>query len=146
MGAKHSLSQYFGEIYPEDFQFALGASYSKLNVEYEFDPISVESYLTMDLITVDANLLMAEIIGSKRWDILELFAAVGVMNSKFDYEMGGSGFALPRVNSELGTIEDSQTQFKGDLGFNLHYGRFRLSAMGSVGEFFNANVGLHVRI
>jgi hypothetical protein len=146
LGVKHSISQYFGDNYPEDFQVALGASYSKLYVEYEFDPISVESYLTMDHITVDANLLMAEVIGSKRWDILELFAAAGIMNSNFDYEMGGSGFALPRVNEELGGIKDSLTQFKGDLGFNLHYGRFRLSAMGTVGEFFNANLGLHYKI
>lgn len=146
LGVKHSLSQYFGEIYPEDFQIALGAAYSKLDVEYNFDPIAVESYLTMDNINVDANLLMAEVIGSKRWDVLEIFAAAGVMNSNFDYEMGGDGFALSRVNRELGRIEDSQTQFKGDLGFNLHYGHFRLSAMGTVGEFFNANLGLHFRI
>lgn len=146
IGAKHSLSQYFGEVYPEDFQVALGVAYSQLNVEYEFVPIPVEGFLTMDKISVDADLLMAEVIGSKRWDVLELFAAAGVMNSNFDYEMGGDGIALPQVNDELEEIGESQFQFKGDLGFNLHFDRFRLSAMGTVGEFFNANLGLHVRI
>ena len=89
---------------------------------------------------------MAEIIGSKRWGFFEIFAAGGVMNSNFDYEMGGEGIALPRVNAELRGIEGDQTQFKGDVGFNIHYERFRLSAMGTVGEFFNANLGLHVSI
>lgn len=146
VGVKHSLSQYFTENYPEDFQISFGASYSKLNVDYEFDPISVETFLTMNHITVDANLLMAEVIGSKKWGFFEAFGALGVMNSNFDYEMGGEGIALARVNAELGGIEGDQTQFKGDFGFNIYYGAFRLSAMGTVGEFFNANLGLHVSI
>ncbi len=146
IGVKHSLSQYLGYNYPEDFQIALGMAYSKLNVEYEFNPIPVEGFLVMDMITVDADLFLAEVIGSKRWEMLELFAAAGIMNSGFNYEMGGEGFALPKVNAELEEIGDNQFQFKGDLGFNLHFDRFRLSATGTVGEFFNANLGLHVRI
>lgn len=146
VGVKHNLSQYFGYNYPEDFQLALGISYSMLNVEYEYEPVEVESLLVMDMITVDANLFMAEVIGSKRWDFFELFGAAGAMNSDFNYEMGGSGILLPQVNAEVDKIEDSQIQFKGDLGFNLHFGRFRLSSMATLGEFFNANLGLHVRI
>ncbi|MCX2839678.1 hypothetical protein OQ279_16145 [Salinimicrobium sp. MT39] len=146
IGAKHSLSQYFRNTYAEGFQLAVGASYSKLNVDYEFDPISVQNFLTMNHIVVDANLFLAEVIGSKRWNNLEVFAAAGVMNSNFDYEMGGDGIALPRVNQELGGIEGGQTQFKGDLGLNLYFSRFRLSAMMTAGEFFNANLGLSVGI
>ena len=147
IGAKHNLSQYFGEVYPGDFQLALVASYSKLNVAYEFDPIEVEEgLLTMSMVTVDADLLMTEVIGSKRWNYFELFAALGVMNSSFDYEMGGSGLILPKVNEELVKIGKSQNQFKSDLGFNIYLGRFRLSTMATVGEFFNANLGLSVRI
>ncbi len=46
MGVKHNLSQYFGYNYPEDFQLALGASYSKLTVEYAFDPTWAEGLIT----------------------------------------------------------------------------------------------------
>ena len=146
VGAKHSLSQYFGYNYPEDFQLALGVAYSKLNVDYEYDPVDVEGLLTLDMITVDADLFMAEVIGSKRWSFFELFGAAGAMNSNFKYEMGGNGILLPQVNTEVDRIEDSQMQFKGDVGFNLYFGRFRLSSMATLGDFFNANVGLHVRI
>ncbi|UZH54374.1 hypothetical protein JRG66_10280 [Salinimicrobium tongyeongense] len=146
IGAKHSLSQYFNNVYPEDFQLAFGAAYSVLNVDYEFEPISVQNFLTMNHIVVDANLFLAEIIGSKRWSYFEVFAAAGIMNSSFDYEMGGDGIALPRVNEELGEIEGGQTQFKGDLGLNLYFSRFRLNAMLSAGDFFNANIGLAVGI
>lgn len=146
LGVKHNLSQYFGYNYPEDFQLALGVSYSKLNVEYEYDPVEVEGLLVLDMITVDANLFMAEVIGSKRWSFFEVFAAAGAMNSDFQYEMGGNGILLPQVNAEVDRIEDSKMQFKGDVGFNLYFGRFRVSSMMTAGEFFNANLGLHVSI
>ena len=146
VGIKHNLSQYFGSNYPEDFQLAFGAAYSKLNVEYEYEPVEVEGLLVLDMITVDANLFMAEVIGSKRWNFLELFGAAGVMNSDFEYEMGGSGLLLPQVNTEVNKIEDSMIQLKGDVGLNFYYDRFRFSAMGTFGEFFNANLGLSVGI
>ena len=146
VGVKHNLSQYFGYNYAEDFQLALGVSYSMLNVQYEYEPVEVEGLLVLDMITVDANLFMAEVIGSKRWNSFELFGAAGAMTSAFKYEMGGNGILLPQVNTEVDRIEDSTAQFKGDVGFNFYYDRFRFSAMGTFGEFFNANLGLHVSI
>ena len=145
MGVKHNLSQYFDYNYPEDFQFALGASYSKLTVGYAFDPTGAEGLILLDEIDVDANLFMAEVIGSKNWGLFEIFAAAGAMNSSFSYTFGGTG-QVDLVNAQVDTLEDSIIQFKGDLGFNVHFDRFRLSVMGTVGEFFNANLGLHVRI
>lgn len=146
VGVKHNLSQYFSYNYPEDFQLALGVSFSKLNVDYEYEPVEVEDLLVMDMITVDANLFMAEVIGSKRWGVFEIFGAAGAMNSQFKYEMGGNGPLLPLVNTEVDKIEDSKIQFKGDAGFNLYFGQFRFSTMFTAGEFFNANLGLHVSI
>ncbi|MHA6281396.1 DUF6588 family protein [Salinimicrobium sp. CAU 1759] len=145
LGAKHNLNQYFGYVYPEDFQVAFGASYSKLIVGYEFEPKGAEGLVVLDEIDVDANLFMAEIIGSKKWGLFEVFAAAGAMNSQFSYTFGGTG-QVDLVNAEVDSLEDSKIQFKGDFGFNLYYDRFRLSAMGTVGEFFNANLGLHVSI
>lgn len=145
-GIKHSLSQYFGYNRQQAFQLAAGLAYSKLTVEYGYEPIEVQQFLTMNSIAVDADLWLAEIIGSKRWGFFEIFGAAGAMNSNFHYEMGGDGSALGLVNEQMDLLEGGQTQFKGDLGFNLHFGRLRLSTMATVGDYFNANVGLHVRI
>lgn len=146
IGAKHSLSQYFGDNYPEDFQLAIGAAYSKLKVGYDFEPRGAEGVVVLDKIDVDANLFMAEVIGSKKWGFFEIFGAAGGMNSKFSYTFGGTGSYLSNLNTAVDRIEDSKMQFKGDLGFNLYFGRLRLSSMATLGDFFNANVGLHVRI
>lgn len=145
-GIKHNITQYFRNNQPESFQLAGGLAYSRLNVEYGFEPIDVEQFLVMDLIDVDANLWMLEAIGSKRWGNYELFGAAGVALSDFSYEMGGSGILLPTVNTEIDKLEDSQSQLKADLGFNFYYNRFRVSAMATLGEFINANIGLQVRI
>ena len=145
VGAKHSLSQYFSNSYPENFQLAIGASYSKLKVGYDFEPKGAEGVVILDKIDVDANLFMAELIGSKKWGVFEVFGAAGAMNSNFGYTFGGTG-QIDSVNSEVDSLEDSKMQFKGDLGFNLHFGRFRISTMATVGEFLNANLGLHVKI
>ena len=147
LGVKHNLTQYFNPYnFENSFQVALGVAYSKLVVEYGFQPQGAEGIVLLDQIDVDADLLMAEIIASKSWGNFEPFAAVGIMNSNFKYEFGGIGNYLQDVNTQVDKLEDALFQFKGDLGFNFHYDRFRLSAMGTVGEFFNANIGLHVRI
>ena len=147
LGIKHSLSQYFNRYNFENrIQVAIGAAYSKLNVDYDFKPQGAQGIVLLDQITVDADLLMAELIASKKWDFFEPFAAVGIMNSSFDYNFGGTGEYLGEVNNQVNTLEDSIFQIKGDLGFNLHFSPFKISAMGTVGEFFNANIGVHISI
>lgn len=145
VGLKHSLSQYFIDD-PDGFQLAAAIAFSRFNVEYGFEPIEVQDLVMMDLIMVDADLWMMEAIASQRWGVFEAFAAAGVANSNFNYEMGGDGIALSMVNTELQKLGDTEAKFKADLGFNLHFGRFRISAMGTGGKYFNANLGLHVRI
>ena len=146
IGLKHGLNQYFGPADEEDLHLALGVAYSKFDVEYEFSPIGEQDFLLMNLVQVDADLFLAEIVGSKRWDYFEPFAAIGIIDSNFNYELGGSGTLLPMVNSEIGTLADAQTKVKADFGFNFHYGDFRFSTMATVGDFFNANLGLYIRI
>ncbi|NJW54199.1 DUF6588 family protein [Salinimicrobium oceani] len=147
LGVKHNLNRYFNPYdFERKFQVALGVAYSKLNVEYEFEPQGAEGIVLLNQINVDADLFMAELIGSMELGFFEPFAAVGVTNSSFDYVFGGTGDYLVEVNNQVDKLEDSAVQFKGDLGFNLHFGRFRLSAMGTVGDFFNGNLGLHFRI
>ncbi len=146
IGLKHSLNQYFRFNDPEGFRLALALAYSDFNVEYGFEAIEVDDLLSMDVVNVDADLWMAEAIGSKRWGSFELFAALGATNSRFNYEMGGGGPALGVVNAELLALGDAVTQFKADLGMNVFFGPFRISAMATGGDFFNANLGIHIHI
>lgn len=146
LGLKHNLSQYFRNYTSEGFQFGVAGAYSKFNVEYGFEAIAVEDLVLMNLIEVDAHLWMLEVIASRQWGAFELFGAVGAASSSFDYNMGGGGPALVTVNSELEELGGVEAHFKSDLGFNVHLGRFRVSAMATAGKFFNANLGLHIRI
>ena len=146
IGAKHNLSQYINPYYQEGVQVALGVAYSKLKVEYGFESQGAEGIVLLDRIDVDADLLMAELMASKNWGFFELFGAAGIMNSNFNYTFGGAGQYLDEVNTQVDKLEDLTFQFKGDIGFNFHYNRFRFSAIGSLGDFFNVNLGLGVKI
>lgn len=146
IGVKHSLSQYFRYNRPDDFKLAVGLAYTKFKVAYDFTPVDIQ-IATLDLIDVNADLWMLEAIGSRRYGDFEVFGALGATSSAFDYTMDGTGDAgLKEINTALKTLGDSEVQFKGDIGFNLYFGRFRVSTMATAGKFFNANLGLHFTI
>lgn len=141
---KHNFSQYFGFNKKKgDMQLAAVLSYNILNVKYGFDPVAVPGVVTLNLIDVDADMIMGEVLASKRYEDFEIFGALGVAKSNFDYKFDGSGIGLPLINEELGTLSDSEAQFKGDIGFNLYFSKFKISTMATAGKFFNVNLGLH---
>ncbi|TDN84313.1 hypothetical protein DET49_11924 [Salegentibacter sp. 24] len=149
---KHNFSQYFRFNNEDDFQAAAIIAYNKFDVEYEFiEPVDLatdgSSFGNLTLVNVNSNLWMASVIGSKKYgDSFEVFGALGATNSKFNYAMGGSGFALGPINSALGRLEQTQAQIKADLGFNIYMDRFKISTMATAGKFFHLNVGLHFKI
>lgn len=140
---KHNFSQYFRFNEPDDLQLAGIISYNLFDVKYEFTPISVEQIVNLNLIDVNANVFMAEFMASKKYGNFEIFGALGLVQSDFKYEFDGSGVGLGLINSELTALEDSEAQFKGDIGFNLLFDRFKISTMATAGNFFNINMGLH---
>ncbi|APG61239.1 DUF6588 family protein [Christiangramia salexigens] len=145
-GLKHNLSQYFRFNDPDrDLQLAVSGAYNIFDVGYSFQPVDIK-IATLDVIDVDANLWMAKALASKKYGNFEVFGGLGATNSNYDYIMGGSGSGLADVNNALLRIGDSQTQFKGDIGFNLYYDWFKFSTMITAGKFFNLNMGLHFRI
>ncbi|MCF4102322.1 hypothetical protein L1I30_11635 [Gillisia sp. M10.2A] len=146
VGLKHNFNQYIKYSKEEDFQFAAAIGYSNIKLDYAFAPVSIPSLLELKEIEVDANLWLAQVIGSKLYENFEVFGAAGITNSNFDYAFGGSGGSLTQLNSELGTLGDSEIKFKADLGFNLYFGKFKVSSMLTAGSFFNANLGVHYRI
>nr|WP_252110307.1 DUF6588 family protein [Gramella jeungdoensis] len=143
IGLKHNLSQYFRFNDEEDLQLAAILSYNIFDVKYGFEQISVPDLVNLNLIDVSANVLMAEFMASKKYESFEIFGALGVAQSDFEYEFDGSGAALPFVNSQLATLNDNKAQFKGDIGFNLYFNKFKISTMATAGKFVNVNLGLH---
>ncbi|MCG9970225.1 DUF6588 family protein [Christiangramia crocea] len=143
IGLKHNFSQYFRFNDEEDLQLAGIISYNIFDVKYEFEQISVPDLVNLNLIDVSAGVWMAEVMASKKYENFEIFGALGVAQSDFEYEFGGTGVALPFVNSQLATLNDKQAQFKGDIGFNLYFNKFKISTMATAGKFVNVNIGLH---
>ncbi|WP_026933623.1 DUF6588 family protein [Christiangramia echinicola] len=143
VGLKHNFSQYFRFNDEDDLQIAGILAYDIFDVKYEFEQISVPDLVNLNLIDVSAGVWMAEVMASKKYENFEIFGALGVAQSDFEYEFGGSGVALPIINNELVRLNDKEAQFKGDIGFNLYFNKFKISTMATAGKFVNVNLGLH---
>ncbi len=147
IGLKHNFTQYYERRFnPEDFQVSAVVTYSNFQADYAFNQIAIPPVLELNRIDVNADLWLFQALGSKLYDTFEVFGAFGVTASNFEYKMGGTGDLLPRLNSALTGISGSGTKFKGDIGFNYYFDKFKISTMFTAGSFFNANVGLHYRI
>lgn len=145
LGIKHNFTQYYS-YNREAVQIAAGISYSRINVNYGFKPVNIQ-VSNLSNIDVKADVFMLEILGSKKWNYLELFAGLGLVNSSFDYEMGGEGEeGLAAINNELKRLGDQEFGLKGDVGLNIFLGKFVITPAVSIGELVNANLGLHFRI
>ena len=149
---KHNFTQYFRFNNEDDFQASAIIAFNKFDAEYEFiDPVNLSSegstFGNLTLVNVNSNLWMASVLGSKKYgDSFEVFGALGATNSNFSYAMGGTGVALSPINNALARLDQSQAQFKADLGFNIYFNRFKISTMATAGKFFHMNAGLHFRI
>ena len=150
IGLKHNFAQYFKYSRPDDFQMAAVLTYSNINIDYAYEPIQINAsginVLELNRIDVEADLWLLQALASKLYGNFEVFGAVGVTNSNFDYSMGGDGILLPDLNRELIALGGSETKIKGDLGFNYYVGDFKISTMFTASSFFNANLGLHFKI
>ncbi|MBT8319451.1 MAG: hypothetical protein KJP01_04905 [Gramella sp.] len=143
VGLKYNFSQFFRFNDEEDLQIAAILAYDIFDVKYDFEQISVPDLVNLNLIDVSAGVWMAEMMASKRYENFEIFGALGVAQSDFEYEFGGDGPALGLVNSEVATLNDKEAQFKGDIGFNVYLEDFKISTMVTAGKFVNLNLGLH---
>lgn len=146
VGLKHNFSQYlYKRLRAEDFQFALIANYSNFKADYKFVPIDIQ-IANLNRIDVDANMYNVQLIGSKLYDNFEVMGGFGYTNSNFDYAFGGTGASLPALNDQLGALGNSDGKFKGNIGFNYYFNKFKFSTVLSASGLFNANVGLHYRL
>ena len=150
IGLKHNFAQYFKYSNPDDFQVAAVVTYSNINIDYAYEPITIDAnglkVLELNSIDVEADLWLLQALASKLYGDFEVFGAMGVTSSNFDYSMGGGGSLLPTLNNELVALGGNDVKFKADLGFNYYIGNFKISSAFTAGSFFNANLGLHYTI
>jgi hypothetical protein len=150
IGLKHNFAQYFKYSRPDDFQMAAVVTYSNIKIDYAYTPIEISAsgvnVLKLNRIDVKADLWLLQALASKLYGDFEVFGAIGVTSSNFDYSMGGGGSLLPRLNNELVALGGNDVKFKADLGFNYYIGNFKISSAFTAGSFFNANLGLHYKI
>ncbi|MBK5193543.1 MAG: hypothetical protein JJE07_10090 [Flavobacteriaceae bacterium] len=150
IGFKHNFAQYFKYSRPDDFQVAAVVTYSNINIDYAYAPIEISAsgvnVLKLNRIDVKADLWLLQALASKLYGDFEVFGAMGVTSSNFDYSMGGGGSLLLPLNNELVALGGNDVKFKADLGFNYYVGNFKISSAFTAGSFFNANLGLHYKI
>jgi len=155
---KHTISQYFRKEAADStpFELAVLASYSMFNLNLYFDEVAVEPIdpkpgsiplTTINSIIIDANSFLFQLIASKKINKLEFTGSLGYTYNEFNHKLGGQdGLFLDLFNELLLLLDDSKTDFKGDLGVNYHFNKFYISSMLSLGKFPNINLALHYKI
>ena len=144
-GVHHNLSQW---LWSEDSNFSLGAlvAYSNFNVEDTFSNINVVIG-NLNSVAVQGDSFAYQLTASQRIDKLSITGAIGVISSTFDYEVGGDGtLILSILNRVLNTTDNTNTQFKADLGFDYKIGDFSLNTSATFGSFTNLMLGINYTI
>lgn len=155
VAVKHSISQYFRkENNANAFEFAVLASYSTFDSNLLFDALALtptdgneESLAVIKGLTVNADALMFQAIGSKRWADFEMQGSLGFVSSAIDYTILGDGSSFIKLfNRTLVVLEETRNGFKGDLGANYYFGKVYVSSNVTFGKFTNLNLGIHYKI
>lgn len=147
MAVKHNFNQYFSNSSATDFQFAALLSYTNFDVDYEYDPMKIGEIVVFDALQVHSDLWSLQLISSKTFTDSgwEIFGALGIANSNFEYELGGNGIALEGMNKELKKLGDNEITLQGHLGLNYSINEFMISSELVFGEYYNGNMSLHFR-
>ena len=144
-GLHHNLSQWF---LSEDSNFDLGilVAYSNFNVEDTFSNINVVIG-NLNSVAVQGDSFTYQLTASQRIDKLSVTGALGIISSTFDYEVGGDGeLILSILNRVLNTTDNTNTQFKADLGLDYKLGDVSLNTSATFGSFVNLMLGVNYSI
>lgn len=155
VAVKHNVSQYFRkENSTASFEFAVLASYSTFDSNLLFDALELtptngneEPLAVLEGLTVNANALLFQAIGSKRWRDFEVQGSLGFTSSAIDYTILGDGSTfIDLFNKTLVVLEETRSGVKGDVGANYYFGKVYVSSNVTFGEFANINLGIHYKI
>ena len=155
---KHNLSQYWISENRDNqqYEFSFQMAYSVFDSRIFFDDFAIKAtnpepgqgpLAIIQSLDVQASALAGQIIGSKRFNNLEVQASLAVSSNSFDYTIGGEGdIIIDLFNGAFDALEDANTSARGNFGLNYHFNKFYVAGSFSVGTFLNTNLSLHYRI
>ena len=145
-GISHHLNQWINSLKDSSFYFGFLVSYSNYKVE---DTISEIDLMlgTINAVKVKGESIGFNIVGSKSVNHFDFSASMGFANSKFNYDVEGTGNVfLGVLNNALKDLENTRTNFKADFNVNYRIKNFSINSMLSFGDFTNLNVGVNYNI
>ena len=155
VAVKHNVSQYFrNENSTNTFEFAVLASYSTFDSNLLFEALELtpidgneEPLAVIEGLRVNADALLFQAVGSKRWSNFEVQGSLGFTSSAIDYTILGDGSTFIELfNRTLVVLEETRSGVKGDLGANYYFGKVYVSSNVTFGKFANLNLGIHYKI
>lgn len=150
-GLKHNFSQYLPKLEAKNIYVSAMVMYSNEEISFDFLDITT-SYgnLGINQLTgfVDTYHFQAGI--SKQYNSFEFMINTIVNTSNFKYEVNGSAAETTLfkdlVNQQLTSLEDTKTNFMGEVGVNYFFNDFFIKSSFAFGKFANVNLGLNYTI
>jgi len=143
-GLQHNLSQWF--VKDSTFSVSALATYSVYSVSDTFSAVTLPG-AQLNSVVVDGNSLMFNLVASKEVRKFIFSSGIGLTSSSFDFMVGGEGeLILSTINQALMSLNESQTNFKVDLGVDYALGDFSLNSMLTFGDFSNLVFGLNYNL
>ncbi|MEJ6791570.1 MAG: hypothetical protein QNK89_02215 [Lacinutrix sp.] len=146
IGLQYNISQWIPNAEITKFNLAALISYSNYNVSDEFSPANLVLG-TINSINVEGQSYLFTVLVTKSVNKFDFTAAIGVTRSSFTYNIGGEGELLLLVlNKALTTLENKETNLKGDLGINYNFNKFSINSNITFGKFTNLIIGFNYTI
>lgn len=145
-GLQHNISQWFPNMSESSFSLAGLISYSFYTVGDKFTPVSLPIG-ELNSVIVDGQSFMFNVVASKEIEKFIFSTALGITSSKFDYKVGGNGdLVINTLNQALGSLNESKTNFKADIGVDYKIRDFSLNTMFTFGTYANLLFGLNYNL
>ena len=145
-GVQHNLSQWFSNGRENSIDLAGLFTYSFYTIGDTFTPVNLPIG-SLNSVIVDGESLTFNLVASKQIKRFTVSSAVGITSSRFDYEVGGQGdLVINTLNQALGTLNESKTNFKADLGIDYRINNFSINTMFTFGNYANLIFGLNYNL
>lgn len=145
-GLQHNISQWFPNMSESSFSLAGLISYSFYTVGDKFTQVSLPIG-ELNSVIVDGQSFMFNVVASKEIEKFIFSTALGITSSKFDYKVGGNGdLVINTLNQALGSLNESKTNFKADIGVDYKIRDFSLNTMFTFGSYANLLFGLNYNL
>ncbi|WP_274473729.1 DUF6588 family protein [Mangrovimonas aestuarii] len=146
-GFQHNISQWIPSLEKSKYDIAALATYSRYAVSDDFTPVSLSGMGSLTSITVNGQSFMFNLVGSREFNRFNVILAAGISSSDFQYGVGGDeSFLLDVLNSSLEGLDESQINFKGDIGVGYFFKNFSINTMLTFGEYANLVFGINYSI